>query len=213
MVLIANDKQNMKPATNMYDQFVKNNKIKSSASFFVGDALGRPNDWSNTDKLFAEAIGLPIKTPEEVFSFDKHVQQSRKAQEIVVLVGYPGSGKTQFATCLFGQNDRYAILHGDELKTSVKIIKAAKPLLQNGLSVVIDATNPSKEKRNEYIDLAKDFKVAIRCIHINTSMEESLFRNNQRSKDKIVPKIVYNVYRKKFEQPTSEEGFDHVTIL
>jgi len=219
LVLIANDKENHKPSINMFDQFVKKDKIKLNTSFFVGDALGRPNDWSNTDKLFAEAVGFPIKTPEEVFPFDiqnnkeesiTQVQNSA-TQELVILVGYPGSGKSHFVNCLYGKNDKYIILHGDDLKTSVKMIKATRPLIKNGKSVVIDATNPSKDKRKEYIDLAKELNISIRCIYISTSMEESLFRNNQRPKEQIVPKIVYNVYKKKFEEPTIDEGFDNVT--
>lgn len=36
-------------------------------SFFVGDAAGRPGDHSDSDKAFADAIGIPFMTPEEVF--------------------------------------------------------------------------------------------------------------------------------------------------
>lgn len=219
LILIATDKIDHKPATNMYDKFVKNDKIKLKSSFFVGDALGRPNDWSNTDKLFAESIGFPIKTPEEIFPFDVHKIDNKdtdnisQEQELVVLVGYPGSGKSHFSNCYFGKNDKYIILHGDELKTSTKMIKAAKPFIKNGKCIVFDATNPSKEKRKEYIDLAKEFKLLIRCIHVATSFEESLYRNNQRPKEKIVPKIVYHIYRKKFDLPTEEEGFNSVITL
>lgn len=76
------------------------------------------------------------------------------------------------------------------------MIKAAKPLIKIGKSIVFDATNPSKEKRGEYIKLAKEYNIKIRCIHISTSMDEALFRNNQRPKEHIVPKIVYYIYRK-----------------
>jgi bifunctional polynucleotide phosphatase/kinase len=220
LILIATDKENHKPSTNMYDQFVKNDKIKLKSSFFVGDALGRPNDWSNTDKLFAESIGFPIKTPEEIFPFDVHNTNNGKekldisnVQELVVLVGYPGSGKSHFSTCYFGENDKYVILHGDDLKTSTKMIKAARPLIKNGKSIIFDATNPSKEKRKEYIDIAKELQLSIRCIHISTSFEESLYRNNQRPKEQIVPKIVYYIYRKKFEIPTKDEGFNSIITL
>lgn len=62
----------------MYTQFIESDKIKLKSSFFVGDALGRPNDWSNTDKLFGENIGFTIKTPEEIFQFDVNQINNQK---------------------------------------------------------------------------------------------------------------------------------------
>lgn len=35
-----------------------------AASFFIGDAAGRPNDHSSTDRKLALNIGLPFQTPE-----------------------------------------------------------------------------------------------------------------------------------------------------
>lgn len=45
------------------------NKIISpiNSAFYVGDAAGRPNDFSDSDKKFAENIKIPFYTPEEFF--------------------------------------------------------------------------------------------------------------------------------------------------
>ena len=96
-------------------------------------------------------------------------------------------------------------------KASNKIIKIAKKELSNKKSVVIDATNPSKDKRKIFIDLALEYNIPVRCIYINTSFDESLHRNNNRQN--IVPKIVYYVYRKKFQEPSIEEGFTNVYTI
>lgn len=211
LVLIAMDKAVHKPSTAMFDTYLKNDKIKFNMSFFVGDALGRVNDWSNTDKLFGEAIGFQIKTPEEMFPFDVIVHppvEKVRAQEIVVMIGYPASGKTTYTRTL-GKN--YVILHGDELKTSAKMIAAAKQPVIDGKSVVFDATNPSKAKRKEYIDFAKKFNIPVRAVHITTSMEECLIRNNQ--VERMLPKIVYYVFKKKFEEPSLDEGFYEITTI
>ena len=127
------------------------------------------------------------------------------------MLGFPGSGKTTFAKQKF--NDTYKIVSGDDLKTMKKSINYTRKMLEEKHSVIIDSTNPSKKKRAEFIELAKTFNIPVRCIHITTSLEESIYRNNERAKTgNGVPKIVYNIYKKHFEEPTQDEGCEVVKI-
>ncbi|ODV98127.1 hypothetical protein PACTADRAFT_31537 [Pachysolen tannophilus NRRL Y-2460] len=73
-----------KPNTGMWDELIKylkenykienNNNINGNFeidlenSFYCGDAAGRPQDFSDSDKVFAKNIGLPFYLPEEIFS-------------------------------------------------------------------------------------------------------------------------------------------------
>jgi bifunctional polynucleotide phosphatase/kinase len=219
LACIAFDKAEHKPSTAMYDGLFAGKKVDNTKSFFVGDALGRQNDWSNTDKLFAQAVNLKVITPEEMFGAEEPLPiklpmlETTSAQELVVMVGFPGSGKSYWADKVFGANKDYTVLHGDELKTSAKLQSAALKCLKNGQSVVIDATNPSRKKRSEYITIANTLNVPTRCVHVATSMGDSMYRNNNRPKETQVPKIVYYVFNKHFEMPVKEEGFvDIVTI-
>lgn len=152
-----------KPNRILFDTVVGTNMWSKGKSFYVGDALGRPNDWSDSDKAFAQNVGIKVFAPEDIFPYTKQKNDTsikpRSNQEVVIMVGYPGSGKSTLAEQVFGNTDRYKILHGDNFKTSARIIKEGTKYLQNGYSVVIDAINPSKEKRKEYIKLAKMFKV------------------------------------------------------
>lgn len=127
-------------------------------------------------------------------------------QEIVLMVGYPGSGKTTYTQnnkLWHDPNKDWVILHGDELKTESNIIKMLLKNIKLGKSIVIDATHPSIKKRKVFIDIANSFGIGIKIIHIQTSFEESLKRNDQRTIK--VPKIVFYMYRKKFEKPTKNE--------
>jgi bifunctional polynucleotide phosphatase/kinase len=219
LACIAFDKAEHKPSTAMYDSVFAGKKVDNTKSFFVGDALGRQNDWSNTDKLFAQAVGLKVSSPEEMFVLQEPsptkspLLKTTSAQELVVMVGFPGSGKSYWAEKVFGSNNQYTVLHGDQLKTSAKLQSAALKCLRNGQSVVIDATNPSRKKRAEYVSIANTLNVPVRCVHVATNMGDSMYRNNNRPKDTQVPKIVYYMFNKHFEMPMKEEGFaDIVTI-
>lgn len=65
-----------------------------------------------------------------------------------------------------------------------------------------------KDKRSEYIAVAKKYNIEARCINVKTDIVESMFRNNKR--DKVIPKITYYIFRKKYQEPTIDEGFKEV---
>ena len=215
-VVIAFDKYLYKPNPKIFQdnvtKFWDNKK-----SFFVGDALGRNSDWSNSDKLFADSIGINVISPEHMFNFNKfdNTRDSttfscicpENKQEIIIMVGYPGSGKTTLAKQVFSN---YKIISGDKYKNSAKMIAIARKFLDSGFSVVFDATNPSIEKRAQYIHLANEYKLTSRCVHLDTSLDLSLARNNLRSRG--VPRIVYNIYNKNFVHPHVSEGCSVVIV-
>ncbi|KAG7813549.1 hypothetical protein KL921_001095 [Ogataea angusta] len=67
-----------KPNTGMFSQFLQDYQLTEemldrNSSFFVGDAAGRPVDFSDSDLKFAENLKLKFFTPEEYFPSMKHV--------------------------------------------------------------------------------------------------------------------------------------------
>lgn len=217
LCLIAMKKENHKPNPQFLLENIKD-KYDFNNSFLVGDAAGRKNDWSDNDKKLAENIGLKFFTPEEIFKFDKEKTNKtdlnklikikikiKKEKEVIIMIGYPASGKSTIAKTIFEPNG-YKIIDGDALKTPTKMIKEANKYIKNN-SIVFDATNGTKERRNYYIDFAKANNLNVRCIWKTTSIDKAMEQNKKRELEGGVkiPNIVFYVYKKKFEEPTKEE--------
>lgn len=218
-IVIAFNKAEHKPNRIMFDSIVGDKKWDAKKSFFIGDALGRAADFADSDKKFAEALGVKVMPPEQIFPFAFKESENKttinpltSGQEVVIMVGYPGSGKSSLANAIFKGHQQYEVLDGDVSKTPAKMIATGKKLLATGKSVVFDATNPSTERRASYISLAKELNIPARCIHVKTSMEEAVARNNAREIAKGVPMIAYYLYRKKFEEPNPNEGCEVITV-
>ncbi|GEM06659.1 polynucleotide 3'-phosphatase [Rhodotorula toruloides] len=117
-----------KPAMGMWQAFVERFngglEVDYNASFYVGDAAGRPADHADTDRKFSLNVGLRFFTPEECFedappdndyvlwgwdpfAYDHSTPDPPAAlslaplpdtttHELVLLLGGPASGKTHY---------------------------------------------------------------------------------------------------------------------
>lgn len=232
-VAIAFDKTYYKPNIALYEQIQAcvNVDIDKDNSFFVGDALGRKDDFSDSDKVFAEKIGIKWLAPEELFYKTNNnnrnnnnkkeeiefivlpdVPLETKCKEVIIMVGYPGAGKSTIADDICTEYaDNYICIKGDTYKSAKAMIKKASEYTNK--SIIFDATNGTKKKRAEYIAFAKKYEYPlIKCMYITASMEVCYQRNKGRPEDKQVPRIVYSVYKKHFEEPSEDEGFKVVRI-
>ena len=79
-------------------------------------------------------------------------------------------------------------------------------------SIIFDATHSSFKKRLEYIKFAKKHNYSVKCIHMTTSFDISYKRNKCRVDKKQVPRIAYNVYKKYYEEPSVDEGFELISV-
>ena len=62
--VIGKDKIIAKPNKSIFDLLLNNKKWDKNKSFYVGDALGRKEDWSDVDKKFAENIDVKYYSPD-----------------------------------------------------------------------------------------------------------------------------------------------------
>lgn len=217
-IVIANNKKIYKPNIELYNNLIKNNYIDKQQSFFVGDALGRKIDFSDCDKQFAINIGIKVLSPEDIFinknetdvslfynSFINEISINNSF--IIIMVGFPGSGKSSAAKVLCNKYNNILYVSGDTYKTSGKMIKFAESNIQKQTPILFDATNSSIKKRKEYIDFGKKHNYNSICIYLKTNLSNSFKRNRLRDSNKQVPKIAYSIYNKYFQYPNVNEGF------
>ena len=75
---------------------------------------------------------------------------------MVIFVGSAASGKSTFWKTYL---PTYIRVNRDTLKTREKCLKVTEDSLKKGENVVIDNTNPKKQDRKDYIDLAKNYGI------------------------------------------------------
>lgn len=199
----------------------------------------KKKDFSCSDRLFALNIGLQFYTPEEYFlgwkpaqfslpEFDPRKLDSKMRlydppdtsltstkQEVIVAVGFPGSGKsTFFQTHIIPKN--YAYVNRDILGSWQHCVSACERALKEGQSVVVDNTNPDAESRKRYVDVSQSAGVPCRCFNFTASLEQAKHNNRFRqmvpSATKHVPvnDMVFHSYKKKFVAPSLSEGFSEI---
>jgi bifunctional polynucleotide phosphatase/kinase len=217
-IVVAKVKSEYKPNTILFDTLFTENEIDKSKSFFIGDALGRKNDFADSDKVFAQNIGIQYFPPEKIFlsnnflKYDVSTIHLQDTHILVIMMGFPGSGITTIANEIC--NDKQFVhIKGDDYKSNTpKMLKASLDHIKDKKSIVFDATNSSIKKRKLYVDFALKHSYSVECIHISTPLDVSYKRSLMRQEEKKVPKIAFSVYKKYYEAPTEEEGFTLHTI-
>jgi bifunctional polynucleotide phosphatase/kinase len=245
MALAATEDDNMrKPRTGFWDKYCF--MYDKTKSFYVGDAGGLPKrsingetvkDFSDTDLKFALNTGIKFIHRDEFFygADPKTIKLEPKypinlkdikigeynkikldKNTMYINVGFPGSGKSYFSNNFI--KSKYSLISQDALRSKNKCIKLCDAICKNAKKspIVIDNTNPSKETRKLYINIAIENDYKVICHHFTTSFDLSMHNNIYRStisNRKIVPKIAYNIYRSKYEEPTIDEGITKIVDI
>lgn len=191
-----------KPETGMWKKFLTNANNKPEYAFYVGDALGRRGDFSDSDKEFAVNIGIPYYQPEDVFDYTIVDFSKYKSKTMVMFVGMAGSGKSTYYE-KYLKPLHYVNINRDELKTKAKVMKLTKETIKKGENLVINATNPKRETREEYYKLARENNYDIVILYF---IRDGYSWNELRAGKEHVPNIAYHIFFKNLEPPTKEEG-------
>lgn len=198
--------------------------------YYCGDAAGRTKDFTDTDYKFALNSSTIFYVPEQIFGgsqkgdinfnyvslkpnkINEPFKPIQNGNEIILMVGYPGSGKSKYVIDNI-LPQKYKIINQDTLKTKAKCIKETKKYILNKENIVIDNLNYSMETRKEYIDIAKQNQYRVRCIILMTSKELSIHNMLHRmyiteGQVSRISDIVYNKMKKQYVKPLYSEKID-----
>jgi bifunctional polynucleotide phosphatase/kinase len=218
-----------KPRTGSIDFLVDKEQIQLNItkSFYVGDMAGRPGDKTDSDIKFAKNLGVHFLTPEEFFLEDKSnsnyklsgylldnnskntkINIKPENNKMIVISGYPGSGKSHLANKLTNEygGKSFKLFSRDLFQN--KFHKKLDESMAQGEPIIVEGLYPTNQARQELITLAEKYHYNTTYIHVKTSYELAYHLNLYRSlfeeKNKI-PEIVYMKYRKSFEYPDDED--------
>ncbi|KAK3933379.1 Bifunctional polynucleotide phosphatase/kinase [Frankliniella fusca] len=198
----------------------------------------KKKDFSPSDRLFAKNLGLRFFTPEEHFlgqtpgpanlpDFDPSAMPKADAplvdppgsfvvssnQELLLLVGFPGSGKS-FYCREYILPAGYSHINRDTLGSWQKCVSATKSALEAGKSVVVDNTNPDPESRIRFVEVASKLNVPCRCAIVGDSIARA--RHNNKFRELIgethdpISEMIMNSHKSKYKAPQLSEGYTEI---
>ncbi|XP_029842811.1 bifunctional polynucleotide phosphatase/kinase isoform X1 [Ixodes scapularis] len=164
------------------------------------------------DLPLAEVIATRSTNGKKFFGEDELL---RTSTEVVVLVGYPASGKTHFAKKYLVAK-QYVHINRDTLGSWQKCVSESENALAHKRSVVIDNTNPDVDSRKRFTELARKYGCDCRCFVMDCSLERAKHNNEFREiklkgepHTSVTDMVLYS-HRSKFKEPELSEGFSEI---
>ncbi len=122
-----------------------------------------------------------------------------------IMIGIQGIGKTTFCLRHLPEIPRVNL---DTLKTRNNEKRMILECQANGLSYVVDNTNPTREDRARYITAAKTEGYRVVGYFMQSRLQECIRRNDLRQGKERIPATAIAMTSNRLEMPSRSEGFD-----
>ena len=132
--------------------------------------------------------------------------------ECVLLIGLPASGKTTFYQRRFAATHQHISkdLWPNTSNRDRRQAEMMRQALSQGLSVVIDNTNPAPADRAPVIAIARQYGARVIGYYFTATTREAIGRNRGREGKARVPEVAIFARAKRMAKPLLEEGFDEL---
>ena len=211
LVILYSKIKSPKPRENVriaVDEMLAEIKESAKVGVFTGLTTGEIKSFLGNksfvvipEEIEIDKIGIDPFMNTGVFS-------TKPSQQVIVMVGQPGSGKTTISEKLV---NKYEFIHIDEKRAGYIRNRNADSLSTElaemkttGKSLVIDATHPSRKMRQVYIDYIKKVWPSL-PVRIGWVARPGFRLNSLRKEPK--PTIALRIYRNNLEVPESDENW------
>ena len=213
------------------------NKLEAKNKiYYIGDAFGRKDDFSDTDVKYALNCGYKFKTPEVFFGIkgsDKsgnitypplnYFEESEQntlfenlenlikshKKVLIITIGLPASGKSFLRKELIKRFPQFAYSNNDDIQGKVQSRMLVKKISTDYDFIIDDNTNLLKADRDGKL---KQFESYYKIgIWFDYDLEVCWHLNWMRMYwfgGKLLPKVTYYTLRKKFNSDNIDTGFD-----
>ena len=140
----------------------------------------------------------------------------QQQQQLIVLSGLPGSGKSTFTAALTARRPEFVRVSQDALGTRPRCEKLARSTLAAGVSAVIDRTNIDAKQRGHWLKIASNSGRAVRVTAIYCQIDPNacIDRIRKRTEHETNPSpAVVNVMKNRVRAPQEAEGFPEVLVV
>lgn len=222
-----------KPRVGMWKKILLD-KVKRRGHFFVGDAAGRNGDHSDVDRKFAYNIGadaIKFMTPDYYFNDEPEKEWSfkgynlktfykenipklsEKKKTILLIRGFPASGKSYLANILLDKYKSFNFISWTDAKQKkYNFYSKYNNLIEDEKNIIIEDLFDDYKKVIQVLEEVDNKKYYKILINVKTDEDLSYHLNYYRylyKKKKLVGKVVYNTYKKNYEKENSYD-FDKV---
>lgn len=220
-----------------------NELLNKKKIYYIGDAFGRENDFSDTDVKYAINNNFKFKTPEIFFDLPNkndnkigHIdyptinyftekEQNKLFNELdeiikshkkifIVTIGLPACGKSFLRKELIKKYPQFYYSNNDDINNKVQSKILLKKISTDYDFIIDDNTNLNKLDRDNKLNQFKSYyKIGI---WFDYDLDVCFHLNWQRMYlfgEKLLPKVTYYTLRKKFDSNNVDDGFDKFIVI
>lgn len=148
------------------------------------------------------------------------------AAQLTIFIGIPASGKSTLARQMAAVEPNTVHVSTDALRQEIlghirnktrdgfifaEARRRTREWLQQGVNVIYDATNVTRQARRPFLHIARGLEVPVRAVWIRCPKEVALQRN--RLREVPVPDHAIDEMDRDLQEPTPMEGFSAILTV